>query len=84
MSASNSRLTNAPKKRKPYNAPTLTKLTPEEGKTALEAKGLPDDENVPNLLRRQNLTGRGELMSMRRGGGDAGLPRAGIMGKVAS
>jgi hypothetical protein len=49
VSASNSRLSNAPRKRKPYNAPTLTKLTPEEVKTALEAKGLPDDQNVPKL-----------------------------------
>ena len=49
MSASDSGLSNAPKKRKPYNAPTLTKLTPEEAKTALEAKALPDDENVPKL-----------------------------------
>jgi hypothetical protein len=47
VSASNSGLSNARKKRKPYNAPTVTKLTPEEAKAALEATGLPDDEKVP-------------------------------------
>jgi hypothetical protein len=43
-------LSRAPKKRKPYNAPTLTKLTPEEAKDALKAKGLPDDENVQKIM----------------------------------
>ena len=39
-----------PKKRKPYNSPTLIKLTPEEAKATLEAKGLPGDEKVKKLL----------------------------------
>lgn len=55
MSASNPRLSNAPKKRKPYNAPILTKLTPEEAKNTLEAKGLPDDEKVPKLIEAAKL-----------------------------
>ena len=50
MSASKSGLSSVPKKRRPYNRPTLTKLTPEEAKTALEAKGLPDDANVQKLM----------------------------------
>ena len=45
MSAKSS-LSLVPKKRRPYNGPTLTKLMPEEAKTVLEAKGVPDDENV--------------------------------------
>ena len=49
MSA-NSGLSRVPKKRRPYNGPILTKLTPEEAKTALETKGLPDDENVQKLM----------------------------------
>jgi hypothetical protein len=43
-------LSSVPKKRRPYNRPTLTRLTPEEAKTALEAKGVPDDENVQKLM----------------------------------
>jgi hypothetical protein len=43
-------LSTVPKKRRPYNKPTVTKLTPEEAKTALEAKGVPEDENVQKLL----------------------------------
>ena len=37
-------------KRKPYNKPTLKILTPAEAKAALEAKGVPDDENVQKLM----------------------------------
>ena len=55
MSASNSRLSNAPKNRKRYNSPSLTKLTPEEAKNALEAKGIPDDENVQKLIEAAKL-----------------------------
>jgi hypothetical protein len=50
VSASKSGPSSVPKKPKPYNRPTLTKLTPEEAKTALEAKGLPGDENVQKLM----------------------------------
>jgi len=60
VSASNPRLSNAPKKRKPYSAPTLTKLMPEEAKTALEAKGLPDDANVQKLMEAAKLRLREE------------------------
>jgi hypothetical protein len=60
VSASNSDLSSAPKKRKPYNAPTLTRVTPEEAKTALDAKGLPDDENVPKLMEAVRLRLGGE------------------------
>jgi hypothetical protein len=50
VSTSKSSLSHDPKKRKPYKGPTLTKLTPEKARTALEAKGLPDDENVQKLM----------------------------------
>jgi hypothetical protein len=37
-------------KRKPYNRPTVTKLTPEEAKAVLEAKGIPGNEEARQLL----------------------------------
>lgn len=55
MSGSNSRLSDTPKKRKPYHSPTLTKLTPEEAKTLLEVKSLPDDQNVQKLMEAAKL-----------------------------
>jgi hypothetical protein len=42
------------RKRKPYRPPTLTKLTPEEAKSMIEAKGIPGDQKTKELLKEIN------------------------------
>jgi hypothetical protein len=50
VSASKSSPSSVPNTPKPYSQPTSKKLTLEEAKAVLEAKGVPGDENVQKLL----------------------------------
>jgi hypothetical protein len=59
VSASKTGLSGAPK-RKPYNRPTVTELTPEEAKAELEAKAIPGCENTQQLrdaLKKRKING---------------------------
>jgi len=57
--------------RKPYNRPAITKLTPEDAKSELEAKPAPGCENAQQLL---------DALKKRR---ISGAPRPGIVRKIA-
>ena len=70
MSASKTGLSSAPK-RKPYNRPTVKKLTPEEAKAELEAKAIPGSENTQQLL---------DALKKRK---ISGAPQPGVVRKIA-
>jgi hypothetical protein len=50
MSASKSVPNSTNKRRKPYEPPAITKLTPEAAKTILEIKSIQGDEQAERLL----------------------------------
>jgi hypothetical protein len=50
MAASKSVPNSTHKRRKPYEPPAVTKLTPEAAKTILETKSIPGDEQAEKLL----------------------------------
>jgi hypothetical protein len=75
VSASKIGLSNAPK-RKPYNRPTVTKLTPEEAKTELDSNAATGCENAQRLL---------AAVKLRLGqnkGKASGAPQAGILRQI--
>ncbi len=51
-------------KRKPYTAPTVTKLTPQQAKSKLEAQAIPGDQQAEKLLREidRNLPGKSRYL----------------------